>query len=133
VHRQGLRAKRRRSGRSTRRRNARVEDRGTAIELDVNGATRQKADLKDLIWNVPETIEHLSAAWTLQPGDLIFTGTPAGVAAVVRATLMEGRIAGLGALQVRWCVSSKGVTAWRCSSSTTSARRPRTACASRWP
>ena len=71
------------------------------IELTVNGATRQKADLKDLIWNVAETIEHLSAAWTLQPGDLIFTGTPAGVAAVVRGDLMEGRIAGLGTLKVR--------------------------------
>ncbi len=72
-----------------------------SIELTVNGATRQKADLKDLIWNVAETIEHLSAAWTLQPGDLIYTGTPAGVAAVVRGDLMEGRIAGLGALKVR--------------------------------
>ncbi len=72
-----------------------------SIELTVNGATRQKADLKDLIWNVAETIEHLSAAWTLQPGDLIYTGTPAGVAAVVRGDLMEGHIAGLGALRVR--------------------------------
>jgi fumarylpyruvate hydrolase len=72
-----------------------------SIELTVNGTTRQKADLKDLIWNVAETIEHLSAAWTLQPGDLIYTGTPAGVAAVVRGDLMEGRIAGLGALKVR--------------------------------
>jgi fumarylpyruvate hydrolase len=72
-----------------------------SIELTVNGATRQKADLKDLIWNVAETIEHLSAAWTLQPGDLIYTGTPAGVGAVVRGDLMEGRIAGLGALKVR--------------------------------
>ena len=71
------------------------------IELKVNGVTRQKADLRDLIWNVAETIEHLSAAWTLQPGDLIYTGTPAGVAAVVRGDLMEGRIAGLGALNVR--------------------------------
>jgi fumarylpyruvate hydrolase len=72
-----------------------------SIELMVDGMTRQKADLKDLIWNVAETIEHLSAAWTLQPGDLIFTGTPAGVAAVVRGDLMEGRIAGLGTLKVR--------------------------------
>jgi fumarylpyruvate hydrolase len=71
------------------------------IELKVNGVTRQRADLRDLIWNVAETIEHLSAAWTLQPGDLIYTGTPAGVAAVVRGDLMEGRIAGLGALNVR--------------------------------
>ena len=57
-----------------------------AITLDVNGQRRQTGDLADLIWNVDETIEQLSAAWTLQPGDLIFTGTPAGVGAVVRAT-----------------------------------------------
>jgi glutathione S-transferase len=86
----------------------------------------QKGDLKELIWNVNETIEHLSAAWTLQPGDLIFTGTPAGVGAVVRGDVMEGHIAGLGTLRVageehRW------------NSSTTSAPRPRTGCASRWP
>ena len=67
----------------------------------MNGAARQKADLKDLIWNVNETIEHLSAAWTLQPGDLIFTGTPAGVGAVQRGELMEGQIDGLGTLKVQ--------------------------------
>ena len=71
-----------------------------AISLTVNGQPRQSADLKDLIWNVNETIEHLSAAWLLQPGDLIYTGTPAGVAAVVRGDLMEGRVAGLPALRV---------------------------------
>ena len=72
-----------------------------AITVAVNGSVKQKGDLKDLIWSVNETIEHLSAAWTLQPGDLIFTGTPAGVAAVVRGDLMEGAIDGLGALKVR--------------------------------
>ena len=72
-----------------------------AISLAVNGAARQKADLKDLIWNVNETIEHLSSAWTLQPGDLIFTGTPAGVGAVQRGDLMEGLIEGLGTLKVQ--------------------------------
>ena len=72
-----------------------------SISLAVNGAARQKADLKDLIWNVNETIEHLSAAWTLQPGDLIFTGTPAGVGAVQRGELMEGQIDGLGTLKVQ--------------------------------
>jgi fumarylpyruvate hydrolase len=72
-----------------------------AITLDVNGAPRQKGDLADLIWNVAETIEHLSAAWTLQPGDLIYTGTPAGVGAVQRGDLMEGAIAGLGTLRVK--------------------------------
>ncbi len=71
-----------------------------AITLDVNGVRRQKGDLSELIWSVNETIEHLSAAWTLQPGDLIFTGTPAGVAAVVRADVMEGSVAGLGTLRV---------------------------------
>ena len=71
-----------------------------AITLAVNGAQRQKGDLKDLIWSVDETIEQLSAAWTLQPGDLIYTGTPAGVGPVVRGDRMEGAIAGLGRLEV---------------------------------
>jgi fumarylpyruvate hydrolase len=71
-----------------------------AISVSVNGVTRQKGDLADLIWSVNETIEQLSAAWTLQPGDLIFTGTPAGVGAVVRGDVMEGAIAGLGTLRV---------------------------------
>jgi hypothetical protein len=57
-----------------------------AITLQVNGADRQRSDVSKLIWNVAETIEHLSAAWELQPGDLIYTGTPEGVGAVVRAT-----------------------------------------------
>ena len=72
-----------------------------AITLDVNGTRRQKGDLADLIWNVNETIEQLSVAWALQPGDLIFTGTPAGVGAVVRGDVMEGRIDGLGSLRVK--------------------------------
>ena len=71
-----------------------------AITLHVNGALKQKGDLADLIWSVNETIEQLSNAWTLQPGDLIFTGTPAGVGAVVRGDVMEGAIAGLGSLRV---------------------------------
>ena len=71
-----------------------------AITLHVNGQLRQKGDLKELIWNVNEIIEHLSAAWTLQPGDLIFTGTPAGVAAVTRGDVMEGRVEGLPELRV---------------------------------
>jgi fumarylpyruvate hydrolase len=74
-----------------------------AIMLAVNGQPRQKGDLSDLTWNVNETIEHLSAAWTLQPGDLVFTGTPAGVGAVQRGDLMEGAIDGLGSLRVRVC------------------------------
>jgi fumarylpyruvate hydrolase len=70
------------------------------ITLSVNGQPRQKGDLKELIWNVNEIIEHLSAAWTLQPGDLIYTGTPAGVAAVSRGDVMEGRVEGLPELRV---------------------------------
>ncbi|MFY7856019.1 MAG: fumarylacetoacetate hydrolase family protein [Rubrivivax sp.] len=71
-----------------------------AITLSVNGQLRQRGDLSELIWNVAETIEHLSVAWTLQPGDLIFTGTPAGVGAVERGDRMEACIEGLGTLQV---------------------------------
>jgi fumarylpyruvate hydrolase len=71
-----------------------------AITLAVNGVVKQKGDLAELIWSVNETIEQLSAAWTLQPGDLIFTGTPSGVGAVVRGDVMEGAIAGLGSLKV---------------------------------
>ncbi|MBC7940525.1 MAG: fumarylacetoacetate hydrolase family protein [Chitinophagaceae bacterium] len=73
---------------------------GGAITLSVNGTIKQKGDLKDLIWSVNETIEQLSAAWLLQPGDLIFTGTPAGVGPVVRGDVMEGSIEGLGTLRV---------------------------------
>jgi fumarylpyruvate hydrolase len=72
-----------------------------AITLAVNGQPRQKGDLSDLTWNIAETIAHLSAAWTLQPGDLVFTGTPAGVGAVQRGDVMEGAIEGLGTLRVR--------------------------------
>ena len=71
-----------------------------AITLSVNGQARQSGDLNQLIWNVGEIIEHLSAAWTLAPGDLIYTGTPAGVAAVGPGDVMEGAIAGLGRLRV---------------------------------
>ena len=72
-----------------------------AITLSVNGSLRQKGDLSELIWNVAETIEVLSAAWTLQAGDLIFTGTPAGVGAVLPGDVMEGAIEGLGVLLVK--------------------------------
>ena len=72
-----------------------------AISLQVNGADRQRSNVSQLIWNIAETIEHLSAAWELQPGDLIFTGTPEGVAAVVQGDLLEGEVAGLPRLSVR--------------------------------
>ncbi len=71
------------------------------ISLQVNGADRQRSNVNKLIWNVAETIEHLSAAWELQPGDLIYTGTPEGVAAVVAGDVLVGEVAGLGNLQVQ--------------------------------
>jgi fumarylpyruvate hydrolase len=70
------------------------------IRLEVNGAQRQAGDLGDMIWNVPDTIAYLSTLFTLQPGDLIFTGTPAGVAAIRRGDRMKGRVAGVGSLEV---------------------------------
>ena len=72
-----------------------------AIELRVNGAVRQKSDLDQLIWSVPDVIAFLSRLVRLEPGDLIFTGTPDGVAAVVRGDLLEGSIAGVGAIRTR--------------------------------
>jgi fumarylpyruvate hydrolase len=71
------------------------------IFLQVNGKDRQRSTVSKLIWNIGETIEHLSAAWDLQPGDLIFTGTPEGVAAVVSGDTMIGGVAGLGELRIR--------------------------------
>ena len=71
------------------------------IWLQVNGQDRQRSQVSKLIWNIGETIEYLSAAWELQPGDLIYTGTPEGVAAVVAGDLMVGGITGLGELHVK--------------------------------
>ena len=71
------------------------------IYLQVNEQDRQRSSIDKLIWNIAETIEQLSAAWALQPGDLIFTGTPEGVGAVVRGDTMVGGISGLQTLQVR--------------------------------
>ncbi len=71
------------------------------IYLQVNGTDRQRSTVAKLIWNIGETIEHLSTAWELQPGDLIFTGTPEGVAAVVRGDTMLGSVGGLGELRVK--------------------------------
>jgi fumarylpyruvate hydrolase len=73
----------------------------TRIELKVNGELRQHSVIGKLIWSLPEVIEHLSAAWTLQPGDLIYTGTPEGVAAVVPGDLLEASIDGIGTLSLR--------------------------------
>jgi fumarylpyruvate hydrolase len=71
------------------------------FDLLVNGEMRQRSNVSKLIWNVAETIEHLSAAWELQPGDLIYTGTPEGVAAVITGDTLVGSIAGLGSLTVK--------------------------------
>lgn len=71
------------------------------IRLDINGMPRQKSNIDKLIWNVAETIEHLSKYYELQPGDLIFTGTPEGVGAVKPGDLLKGRIDGLGELEVK--------------------------------
>jgi fumarylpyruvate hydrolase len=72
-----------------------------AISLTVNGTDRQRSTVSKLIWNIGETIEHLSAAWELQPGDLIFTGTPEGVAAVVAGDTLVGEVAGLPQLSIK--------------------------------
>ena len=71
------------------------------ISLQVNGADRQRSNVAKLIWNVAETIEHLSAAWELQPGDLIYTGTPEGVAAVVAGDVLVGQVYGLVPLNIQ--------------------------------
>ena len=64
------------------------------ITLKVNGEMRQQADLSDMIWNVPDTIAFLSEYYLLQPGDLIFTGTPAGVGAVKKGDQLVGNRGG---------------------------------------
>ncbi len=71
------------------------------LELRVNGAVRQASDLSKLIWSVAETIAYLSKLVRLAPGDLIFTGTPEGVAAVVRGDLLEGVVEGVGTVRTR--------------------------------
>ncbi|MFT3989134.1 fumarylacetoacetate hydrolase family protein [Aestuariivirga sp.] len=71
-----------------------------AITLDVNGVRRQTGDLSQMIWSVSETIAALAGLFELKPGDLIFTGTPAGVAAVKTGDVLLGHIDGLGDLDV---------------------------------
>jgi fumarylpyruvate hydrolase len=71
------------------------------IWLKVNGETKQNADIADLIWNVPETIEYLSGLFELQPGDLIYTGTPAGVGPIVSGDDMEGYIESVGTIHIK--------------------------------
>ena len=71
------------------------------IWLQVNGVDRQRSNVAQLIWNIAETLEHLSAAWELQPGDLIYTGTPEGVSAVVTGDVLEGGVDGLGSIRLK--------------------------------
>jgi len=71
------------------------------IALEVNGRRRQHSDVSQLIWSIGEIVEHLSNAWTLAPGDLIMTGTPEGVAAVVPGDRLTGTVDGLPTIDVR--------------------------------
>ena len=70
------------------------------IHVQVNGQDRQRSHVSKLIWNISETIEHLSAAWDLQAGDLVYSGTPEGVAAVVAGDTMVGGVTGLETIRV---------------------------------
>jgi fumarylpyruvate hydrolase len=72
-----------------------------ALWVQVDGADRQRSDLSLLIWSVPETIANLSTLFELQPGDLIYTGTPEGVNAVKKGQTMVGGIDGLGEISVK--------------------------------
>ena len=65
------------------------------IRLEVDGEVRQEGDLAQMIWKVPEMIAHLSALFTLAPGDVIMTGTPSGVGPVERGDVVEGHVEGL--------------------------------------
>jgi fumarylpyruvate hydrolase len=67
----------------------------------VNGKLRQTSDLSKLIWSVPEVIANLSQLVRLAPGDLIMTGTPEGVAAVVRGDVLEGFVEGVGEVRTK--------------------------------
>ena len=72
--------------------------RSGAIELSVNGQVKQQSNLDKLIWSIPEIIADLSLYYHLQPGDLIYTGTPEGVGAVVAGDHITGRVEGVGAI-----------------------------------
>ncbi len=72
-----------------------------AIELRVNGETRQSADIADMTWDLPHVIAELSQYFELCPGDLIMTGTPAGVGPVVAGDKLAGSIAGIGTVEAR--------------------------------
>ena len=71
-----------------------------AVWLEVNGELRQNGDLNQMIWKLPEIISYLSGLFTLAPGDLIYTGTPAGVGATVRGDELHGGVAGVAELEI---------------------------------
>jgi fumarylpyruvate hydrolase len=81
-----------------------AEDTGHPTEariwLAVNGEVRQDGNLSQMIWSVPEVITHLSSLFTLAPGDLIFTGTPAGVGALERGDVVKAGVEGVGELRI---------------------------------
>ena len=72
------------------------------IHLEVNGEMRQDGNINQMNWNVPETIAYLSGLFHLRPGDLIYTGTPEGVAAVVPGDRLEGAVEGIATLSISY-------------------------------
>ena len=72
-----------------------------AVWLDVNGERRQEGDLNQLIWKVPEMISYLSGLFELAPGDIIMSGTPAGVGPAKRGDVMHGHVEGIGDLHCK--------------------------------
>ena len=74
-----------------------VLDRGL-LEMSVNGQVRQKSDLSKLIWNISELLADLSKFYHLQPGDLVFTGTPEGVGPLQPGDRIDGRVDGVGSI-----------------------------------
>jgi fumarylpyruvate hydrolase len=68
------------------------------LVMTVNGSVKQKSDLSKLIWNIPELIANLSKFYHLQPGDLIFTGTPEGVGPLQPGDRIDGRVEGVGTI-----------------------------------
>jgi fumarylpyruvate hydrolase len=99
--RQGLRSLRTRCGEIVPASRDRPSRRTGAIWLDVNGVRQQTGDLNHMIWKVPEMISYLSGLFELQPGDLIMSGTPAGVGAVKRGDTMVGGVYGVGTITIK--------------------------------
>lgn len=72
-----------------------------AVWLEVNGERKQTGDLNQMIWKVPEMISYLSGLFTLMPGDVILSGTPAGVGPINRGDVLRGHVDGVGDIEVR--------------------------------